>query len=546
MLGIQTLILELRPDLRFILGKDLSEDSDAYLGWLLTSGIREYAALRDGSVLSTLLVDFQMQGFGPSGTLRKFQYLVWKARPDVQQVFPLPDKRTEYLDWFYTHGLEEHGFWYFLTSVEQTYVLQLPEPWHSRISKTLLELTKTPEPRISFNDRPFGVNLVGYAFGQLGIGEDARMAARAMLAANVPISMLNFLPGTDIPQNDLSMAQHVTDQGAFAFNVFCMTALENGRYYAERGGSQFRDRYNIGYWPWELSRWPKQWESIIDLVDEVWVSTQHTFDALIPVCSKPLYLMPMAVELGHITEFESCKKAREHFNLPVKARLFCFSFDLNSSFYRKNPQACVDAFLQAFSREDFSEDQVGLVIKVHPPAKHHAAWEKLKALAATDARIHIVERTLPRNDLLALYKACDCFVSLHRAEGFGRGIAEALQLGIHVITTAYSGNIDFCHAPHSDLVRYRLIKVKKGQYPYGENQVWAEIDVSHAAQCMLDFVRTRHAKLRMAKWPEFSASVVGDRYRQRLREIFSLNTSEATQDTFTCSHGSVLIDCCKT
>jgi hypothetical protein len=319
----------------------------------------------------------------------------------------------------------------------------------------LLSVIREPEARVSFDNRRFGVNLIGYAFGQLGIGEDARMAARALRAAEVPVTMLNFPPGADIPQNDFSMASHVSELGPFAFNIFCMTALENGRYYAERGSRQFADRYNIAYWPWELSGWPKQWEAMLDLVDEVWVSTQHTFAALAPLCAKPLYLMPMAVELGGITAFASRKKARESFGLPVKARLFCFSFDLNSSFHRKNPQACIDAFLQAFPRDACAEDAVGLVIKAHRPGKRHAAWATLKALAAKDTRIHIVERTLPRPDLLALYQACDCFVSLHRAEGFGRGIAEALQLGMHVITTGYSGNIDFCRPPDADLVRYR-------------------------------------------------------------------------------------------
>jgi glycosyltransferase involved in cell wall biosynthesis len=513
---IKLLILELRPDLCQRFGFDLPENYEAYSGWLLTSGIKEYAALEEAPAL---LAEFQAPGSGPNGLLKKLQYMVWKARPDVQQAFPLPEKTVEFLTWFYTHGLEEHGFWSFLSSAEQACVLQLPEPWFSRIRSALPAMLKEPERRLPFNNRPFGVNLIGYAYGQLGIGEDARMAARALLAAEVPVTMLNFPPGADIPQNDRSMASHVSEQGPFAFNIFCMTALENGRYYAERGGHQFNDRYNIGYWPWELSRWPKQWESMVDLVDEVWVSTQHTFDALTPVCDKPVLLMPMAVELGSLSEFSSRKKAREYFGLPVKARLFCFSFDLNSSFHRKNPQACVDAFLQAFPSDDFAADKVGLVIKAHRPAKRHPAWEKLKALAAKDARIHIVERTLPRPDLLALYQACDCFVSLHRAEGFGRGIAESLQLGMHVITTGYSGNVDFCRNPYTDLVRYRLIKVKKGQYPYGEGQVWAEVDVAHAAELMRNFVVAKRKNTTKTEWPAFSATVVGQRYRTRLGEI---------------------------
>jgi glycosyltransferase involved in cell wall biosynthesis len=299
-----------------------------------------------------------------------------------------------------------------------------------------------------------------------------------------------------------------------------MTAEEHGRYYAECGRSQFLDRYNIGYWPWELSRWPKSWEMMLNLVDEIWVSTQHTFDALAPVCSKPLFVMPMVVELGAVTRFASRKKAREYFGLPDKAKLFCFAFDLKSHVHRKNPQACIDAFLEAFPNGQFSANEVGLVIKANKPGKHHPAWEKLKKLVAEDERIHIIEGTFPRPDLLALYQACDCFVSLHRAEGFGRGLAEALQLGLHVITTGYSGNTDFCKPPHADLVHYRLIKLRKGQYPHGEGQVWADPDISHASGLMRCFALTKRTKRDKLAWPEFSASAVGQRYQARLEAIY--------------------------
>ena len=120
---------------------------------------------------------------------------------------------------------------------------------------------------------------------------------------------------------------------------------------------------------------------------------------------------------------------------PPKTKIFnfCFSFDLKSYVDRKNPQACVDAFLKAFPKNDFDESEVGLVIKVHKSAKPDAVWTKLKRLASRDKRIHIIEETLSRPELLALYQSCNCYLSLHRAEGFGRGLAEALQLGLHVI-----------------------------------------------------------------------------------------------------------------
>lgn len=347
------------------------------------------------------------------------------------------------------------------------------------------------------------------------------MAARALEIADVPFSVVNFEPGADIPQSDRSMESRLREDAPYAVNVFCMTAIEHGRFYAERGRSLIDGRYNIGYWPWELGLWPDEWKELTRLVDEVWVSSTHTFGALASELSVPVLLMPMAVDLGRVA-----RKSRADFGLPEGARLFCFSFDLKSSIHRKNPHACVEAFLRAFpkgkgrkggGKEEVPE--VGLVIKVHPPRGRSAAWAELKALAARDKRIHIIEETLSRPDLLALYKACDCFVSLHRAEGFGRNLAEALALGLHVIATGYSGNTDFCQPPHCDLVRYRLVKVRKGQYPYGEGQVWAEPDVEHAAGLMRQFAARPAPRKRPALDRAYSVESVGQNYRLRLAQV---------------------------
>ncbi|MDD2759128.1 MAG: glycosyltransferase [Methylomonas sp.] len=512
---LQTFILNIRPDLRK-LGFDLADRRIHFLAWLVTSGTKEYRAVMEDPGFLQLLSPKQSN---KQNQLTPLQTLIFLMRPDVQSAFPLPSQINGFLQWFYTYGVEECGYWPFLSDAEKRLVLEQSEPWGSRLKKVILDLVPPQAIKTPLAQRPFGVNLIGYAFGQLGIGEDARMAARSLLAVDVPMTMLNFPPGSDIPQNDRSMAAHVSEHGDFAFNLFCMTAEENGRFYAERGRSQFLDRYNIGYWPWELSQWPAEWEMLLDLVDEVWVSTKHTYDALAPICTKPLFIMPMAVALGSVTSYASRTKARMHFGLPTAAKLFCFAFDLKSSVERKNPQACVDAFLAAFPRVAFSADAIGLVIKVHKPTQRNRAWEKLKRLAAEDDRIHIIENTLSRPDLLALYKACDCFVSLHRAEGFGRGLAEALQLGLHVIATGYSGNVDFCKPSYADLVRHRLIKVRKNQYPHAAGQVWAEPDVEHAAELMRNFVLHPPRSKRKEGWQEFSTEVIGERYRYRLEQI---------------------------
>ena len=510
-----SLIERLRPDLCKKFPINEIGEREGFTSWLVTSGIKEYRAVYEDSAFLTFLSTSNSHN-----GLTALQTLIYESRPDVQAVYPLSQGVESIIGWFERHGIEEHNLWPLLSPAERTEILARAT-WLSEYARHFQETSILP-----IHKRPFGVNLIGYVFGQLGIGEDLRMAARAMLAANIPFTLIDFPPGKDIPQNDRTMAEYVSNEGEYAINIFCMTALEHGRYYAEQGKHQIEGRYNIGYWPWELSVWPEEWRDLTRLVNEVWVSTQHTYDALVSVSDVPVHIMPMAVELGEISTLGTRDQTREHFRLPQNATLFCFSFDLNSSIHRKNPQACVNAFLNAFPITSFNNDQVGLVIKAHKPKRRHIAWEKLKQLAARDGRIHIIEVTLSRPDLLALYQCCDSFLSLHRAEGFGRGIAEAMQLGLHVITTGYSGNLDFCHPPYVDLVNYKLVKVKKEQYPFAKHQVWAEVSVQHAAELMRSFYGKSKNKVPTKNdWLQFSAKEIGKRYKNKLSMIsFSKNT----------------------
>ena len=519
------LVLTLRPDLQKLFATATKRGSEAFNAWLITSGKKEYRAVSEDTGFLQTLVTPQRNTAAP---LTRVQKLILIARPDVQEAFALRGGVQAFKEWFYTYGLEEHDYWDFLTSTEKNLVLALPDPWATRLKPLTQRVLPRPLPRLAFKKRSYGVNLIGYAFGRLGIGEDLRMAGKALLKAKVPMTMLDFPPGDNIDTNERSMARYVSKVGDFAFNIFCLTAEETGRFYAERGKSQFVDRYNIGYWPWELGAWPKEWKLMLDLVDEVWVSTQHTFASLKSVCKKPLKLMPMAVELGPVQTFKAANEARKTFKLNTHATLFCFAFDLNSYIERKNPMACVQAFLKAFPKTDYTAKQVGLVVKVQKPRSDNAAWLELKTIARNDRRITIIEQTLERPALLALYRACDCYLSLHRAEGFGRGMAEALQLGLHVICTGYSGNVDFCQPPHADLVKYRLTRVKAGQYPRASGQVWAEPNVSHAGQLMREFYENTEAVVEPLDASIFAPAVVGERYKNRLNEIWAKRN--ATQE----------------
>lgn len=306
------------------------------------------------------------------------------------------------------------------------------------------------------------------------------MATKSLTSAGIPTALINFRPGNDVPQNDISMLEYVCEEIKHDINIFSLTALETGRYFAENGARHFSSTFNIGYWPWELEEWPHEWQHLYSLVDEVWASSMHSYKSIFSRSPIPVKLLPMAVAVP-----EQSALTRTNFGLPEYATLFLFSFDLNSSAKRKNPSACVDAFLSAFPLTKYPDaSKVGLVIKVHPPRSYNSEWERLRSLSGIDPRIHIIERTLSREDLVALYNVCDCFISLHRAEGFGRNIAESMLLGTPVITTAYSGNLDYTNHLNSYLVDFEPIPLEDGDYTYGDGKFWANPNISHAALCM--------------------------------------------------------------
>ena len=334
----------------------------------------------------------------------------------------------------------------------------------------------------NFLDRTFGVNLIGYAQGQLGIGEDLRCTADALDAAGIQTAILNFPPGKNIPNNDHSLSNRIAQDGPYAFNLFCLTAEEIARFLMEKGPDSFQQRFNIGYCPWELARWPGPWLPLLGLVDELWASSQHTLTAMqqgleapnqaSPQPSPSTALMPLAVTIPMLSS-KARLLTRATYELPSEAVLFTFSFDLNSSISRKNPLMALRAFQRAFPPEHPLANQVALLIKTHQPKCSNRNWARLKAEADADPRLHILETTLPRTELLELYAACDGFISLHRAEGFGRGLAEALMLGLDVIATDHGGNTDFCTGPLSHPVRCQMVRVNNGEYPYHRCQQWA-------------------------------------------------------------------------
>jgi glycosyltransferase involved in cell wall biosynthesis len=216
------------------------------------------------------------------------------------------------------------------------------------------------------------------------------------------------------------------------------------------------------------------------------------------------------------------KYNRDYFQLPKSKFCFIFSYDLYSYSARKNPEAVLAAFTKAFSQDD---DRVRLVIKVNHADKNPKDYELLLNMAQIDPRILLITNTLSRDEMYGLLNSGDCYVSLHRAEGFGLGLAESMFLGKPVIGTAYSGNMDFMSSENSCLVDFKIIPVSKDAYPYWKGQWWADPNIETAALHMKRLVndtdfRTRIGELGKATIrTSHSSHAVGKLISKRLDEI---------------------------
>ncbi|WP_312318595.1 glycosyltransferase [Stenotrophomonas sp.] len=326
-----------------------------------------------------------------------------------------------------------------------------------------------------------GVNVLGYLRGQFGLGVSARAYTRALLEVGYPVSLNDARVAVPHANADHSLDAHLESAPRAPFDTtLVFVNPDHFREAMDALGSSARPRRLVACWFWELPRAPDAWREAVDAVDEIIVATDFVGDAFRAVTSKPVTRIPFP-----LLDIQPSGLTRRDAGLPDDAFVFLCTFDCNSSVDRKNPGAVIRAFRTAFpaSRQD-----VCLLIKSSNGHRNPEALRSLLALAEADPRVLIRDDVIDARHLQALQGLCDAYVSLHRAEGLGLGMAECMRLGKPVIATGWSGNLDFMNESNSLLVNYTLVPVQPGQYPHAEGQVWAEPDPAHAAELMLRVV----------------------------------------------------------
>lgn len=323
---------------------------------------------------------------------------------------------------------------------------------------------------------PRGVNLIGYAHAEMGLGEALRNTALALDDVRIPFLVRKL----DVPllnrQQNRSLDPYVLDYCTYAVNLIGVNPDLMYRMPLWLSYGEWARRYNIGYWFWELANFPESWRYACRMVDEVWVNTEFVADSVRQAHPR-VYKIPFAVAFDE----PAAMYDRRYFGLPEAGTHFLFSYDLNSSTARKNPGDVIRAFQQAFPVGD---EPVVLVVKLINGEQVPAALRALRASLQNDPRICLIDRYLSTDEMRGLLRTADCYVSLHRAEGLGLGMAESMFLGKPVIATAYSGNMEFMNPDNALLVPYTLVPVAEGEYPFATGQFWAAPDVSIAANYM--------------------------------------------------------------
>lgn len=379
--------------------------------------------------------------------------------------------------------------------------------------------------KLPANGDDFGVNLIAYIRAEMGVGEAARGNASALEAAGIPFGILNMEEGNPSKMDNLRWHHKEMLLPKYSVNLIHINADHTPKAIEHLGIDNIEQRYNIGYWAWELPEFPDKWLSSFEYLDEIWVPSTFVNNAISVKSPIPVITIPHAIELA--SEFHFSKK---DLGLPEDRFLFLTMFDTHSISERKNPFGAITAFMRAFKHDD---SKVALVIKVNNADQ--PTLDRLNKTIGDYKNIIILSSHLDRDGVNSLLSNIDCFLSLHRSEGFGLGPAEAMSLGKVALLTNWSGNTQYMTDSNCLKVKYQLRELEKDFGPYQAGQYWAQADYDDAAESMRNLVSNpelvknigQNAKDSIQE--NFSPAAIGLLMKNRLSTIQRTIDSKSTR-----------------
>ena len=422
---------------------------------------------------------------------------IWGSRPDLRRAYPgVPRGNVSgFLQWAATSGVAEQ---------------EIPAAWLPGAEG----LPRAGRPRAT---NEMGVNLSGYFAAELGMGQGGRLLIEAVKAAGLPFSTL---------KSERTMSRQLAAFSAgdsdlrYPINIAFVNADQFPLWVTDVGTELLEGRYTIGVWAWEVDEFPERFKEALDLVDEVWAISEFVRDAIAAKTMKPVFVFPLPIPLPQLDEMEPLDRgALELSDQPY----FLFVFDYLSVLERKNPLATIEAFCLAF-REG---EGPSLVIKTINGDRCRVERERVRQASAGRSDIHLIEDYLAAGTLHSLMANAAAYVSLHRSEGYGLTMSEAMSLGRPVIATGYSGNLDFMNSDNSLLVPFELVPVGPDAGPYPASTSWAQPDTRAAAAYLRqiiddpEFARQLGERARASVATVGAPSIAADFVRGRVEAIMA-------------------------
>jgi hypothetical protein len=360
-----------------------------------------------------------------------------------------------------------------------------------------------------------GINVWGFLRDESGWGAAVRGYVRALRRLGVPLALYDLSDSSSNRSSDTSLGV-IDESSPYDVNLVCVDPTRQVAAIGEEGVRFLEGRYNIGAWAWELPSIPSRWYDRFAFYDEIWATTSFVADAFatispIPVVRIPPVLEPL--ELGSRERGRALLRAGDDF-------VFLFTFDFHSHIERKNPLGVVSAFRSAFA----ASEAVRLVLKSVNAESDPAGRTELSA--AEDGRqVQLRDGYWTARAMRDLIAGCDAYVSLHRSEGTGLTITDAMAHGKPTIATDWSGNTDFMTVANSFPVRYELTTLTESVGPYERGGTWAEPSLDHAAELMRHVFEHRDLAAQLGARAQrdmrlrYSEEAVATQIEQRLRAI---------------------------
>jgi glycosyltransferase involved in cell wall biosynthesis len=364
---------------------------------------------------------------------------------------------------------------------------------------------------------PDGINYIGFIQGEIGLGQSCRLIAAALDKSPIGFTVFNFEQISAMRHNDHSWDHKITNKTPYNINLFHLNPPELALAYLTMDEDTWKDKYNIAFWLWELEEFPTEWLPSLALVDEIWTPADFVSDNFRKVTDKPVLTIPYPVSAPTSDSFD-----RAYFGLPQERFLFLTMYDCNSTIERKNPLGSIEAFKRAFNKDD---PNVGLIIKVNNPQQKDI--DRIKEIIEGYSNVFLIAKTISKVEVNSLIRCCDVYVSLHRAEGYGLPMAEAMVLGRVVIGTNWSANTEFMNQSNSCLVDYSIVELQEDYVMYKKGSHWAQPDVDQASRYMIRCVSDKNYYSELAKSAKEymatfnSVDIAAQRIHQRILGIYN-------------------------